>query len=267
MAKQVKPVVKPLLYGPWNSKDATRKGFKLMLSILFISFIYILLGLLLSFDSTILRIMSSTIIIFFAAYYMFTSGTAAGETDAHYSEIMYEHKKEGKSVTEQDLARCYHGAKGFYEIGIALIPYLIITLVFAVMTEPIVYSLGVLPSWLEYPIKQTNTGDALAYYTAGTTAMFFPILRVIVRAMTMPFINVALLLGDNCVLWTERLTPLFISVAPLAYSFGYLQGPQIRTRVNTGIKIGVHKKKRKARKDKKTRTQQPKSPKSPERLI
>ncbi|HPF88206.1 MAG TPA: hypothetical protein PK537_09175, partial [Candidatus Limiplasma sp.] len=157
----------------------------------------------------------------------------------------------------------YHPAKGFYEVMIALIPYLVITLVLAIATKPIVYSLGVLPSWFQTAIETTNRGDALAYYNSESTSLFLPIVRVIARMLTMPFINVAILYDNTVVFWAERLTPVLVSIAPLAYGFGYLQGPKLRTKVNTGIKIGVHNKKRKERKARKVRT----NSKTPEQLI
>lgn len=263
MAKPVKLVVKPILYGTWNGGYATRKGLKMILSILFIGILYTILGLMLSFDSAFLRVLTSSVLIFFACFYMYSQGINAGEGDAHFSEIMYQHQQEGKTIAPQDLDRCYHPGKGFYEVMVALIPYLLITLVFAFLVRPLTYTLGVLPSWLNSSMEQTHVGEALSYYTSSSTSLFMPILRVIVRALTMPFINVALLLDTNGMLWAERLTPLWISFAPLAYGIGYLQGPSVRTKVNTGIKIGVHNKKRKERKARKVRT----ASKTPERLI
>ena len=110
---------------------------------------------------------------------------------------------------------------------------------------------------------QTHVSEALAYYGAQETSMFMPILRIIVRALTMPFINVSLLLGTNGVLWAERLTPLWVLIAPLAYGIGYLQGPKLRIKINTGIQAGIRKKKRKERKARKARASQ----KGPEQLI
>ena len=54
-AQAVKPVVKPILTGHWYGRDAARKGGKLMLNLLFVTFLYLALSLLLSFDSLILQ--------------------------------------------------------------------------------------------------------------------------------------------------------------------------------------------------------------------
>ena len=254
MAKQIKPVIKPYLMGSWHGKYAFHKGVKMTVSILFISFIYVLLGLMLSFDSLALRVITSTILIVFAASYMFFQGANSGEADTAFSEIMYTHEQDGKAVVAYDRERCYHPGKGFYEVLIGLIPYLLITLVFAVLAQPLTYTLGVLPGWLLSSSAQSHVGEALQYYEIHNISAFMTVLRVVARVITMPFINIALLLDVNTVLWTERLTPLWVSIAPLAYAFGYLQGPAMRIKVNTGIKIGVHKKKRKERKAQKART-------------
>ncbi|MFH1512178.1 MAG: hypothetical protein ABIG45_02365, partial [Bacillota bacterium] len=120
-----------------------------------------------------------------------------------------------------------------------------------------------LPSWLDAPAQQTHVGEALAYYSVNDASMFMSILRIAARAVTMPFINVALHLGAGGVLWAERLTPLWVALAPLAYGLGYMQGPKLRIKINTGIKIGIHNKKRKERKARNARA----TGRKPEQLI
>ncbi|MEA5000093.1 MAG: hypothetical protein VB087_12000, partial [Candidatus Limiplasma sp.] len=77
--------------------------------------------------------------------------------------------------------------------------------------------------------------------------------------MTMPFIQVALAMGRDAVLLAERLTPLWVLVAPVGYALGYAQGINVRARVNTGIAIGDQRKKRKARKEQRARQAQAQS--------
>ena len=261
--KPIAPVVKPYLRGKWNGTFATKKGLRMIWSILFISFLYLLLGLLLSFESHVVRIISSIVVVAFAAMYMYYQGASSGETDTAFSEIMYEHQQSGKTVVESDSERCFHPAKGFYEVAIALIPYLLITLVFAILAQPIVYSLGGLPAWVSTPASQTHVSEALAYYNIHDESMFVPILRIVARSLTMPFINAALPFGTQSVLLMERLTPLWVMIAPLAYGFGYMQGPKVRIKINTGIAIGLRKKKRKQNKERKARAEA----KKPEQLI
>ena len=52
-------------------------------------------------------------------------------------------------------------------------------------------------------------------------------------------------------------------LAPLGYGLGYTQGRKLRDKINTGIKMGDDRKKRRERKARKQRQRS----KSPERLI
>jgi len=261
--KTVPPVQKPILAGSWHGKDAWRRGCKLMLSVLFVSVLYLFLCLLLTFDSLALRIVTAVLLVAAAGGYLYASGTAAGQTDAAYGEILYARRQEGRAIAPEDVERSFHPAKGFMIVLVGVSPYLLITLVFACMTSLSTYSLGVLPTWLTRYTRQSGIGDALAYYQTDAGMSVLSILRVAARSMTLPFINVAVKMGDVATLWAERLTPLWVTVAPLGYALGYRQGLKAREKINTGIAIGEKKKKRRARREHKARTQGHK----PEQLI
>jgi len=143
------------------------------------------------------------------------------------------------------------------------LPYFVMALIFALLTQPTAYTLGILPSWLTPYTRQSGIGDALAYYQSRDAVSALSILRIVVRSMTMPFINVAVKMGDVGTLWAERLSPLWLVIAPLGFGFGYLQGLKQRAKINTGILIGVQKKKRQERKERRTRARG----NSPERLV
>jgi len=260
---KVQEVIKPSLTGSWHGKDAFKQGYKLMLSILFVSLIYLILSLLLSFDSLVLRILCSLLLVGAATAYLYYNGMNAGQGDASYGEIMYQRQAEGKEVTQQDHDRCFHPAKGFFAALVGAVPFVLIALVFAILTKPTTYSLGVLPNWLTGDTRQSGIGDALAYYQTREGLTVLSVLRVVVRSMVMPFINVAVKMGDMPTLWAERLSPLWVLIAPLGYGFGYGQGLKLRAKINTGILIGDQKKKRKERKERRARAQK----NSPERLI
>lgn len=261
--KPVQPVIKPILTGSWHGADAVKLGFKMMLSLVFVSFLYLILSLLLSFDALILRIASALILVFAAFSYLYYSGIAVGVGDASYAEIMYLRQAEGKTVTDADRARCYHPAKGFFAAMLGALPFVLIALVFALIAKPSTYTLGVLPSWLTGYTRQSGIGDALAYYGQNEGMTLYTVLKVIVRSMTMPFINVGVKLGTVATLWTERLTPLWVLIAPLGYGFGYRQGLKQRIQINTGIAIGDRRKKRRESKERKARQRSH----APERLI
>lgn len=261
--KKIPEVRKPTMTGSWHGRDAVKLGLKLMLSILFVSLMYLLLSMLLSFDALSLRLLAGLILVSSAGAYLYYNGMNAGEADAAFGEIMHTREQEGKALSQLDRDRCFHPAKGFFAVLVGVAPYVMITLVFAFLTELSTYTLGALPSWLTKYTRQSGIGDALAYYQTNAGLSLITVLRIVVRSMTMPFMNIAVKMGDLATLWAERLTPLWVLVAPLGYGFGYMQGLNARARINTGIAIGVQKKKRLERKERRARTQKSNS----ERLI
>ena len=262
-SKQPEVVVKPILKGAWNSKEAYRLAPKRTLSILLIGVVYVFFSVMAAFDNPVLRIIMSASVIGIAFFYQYTKGMEAGEKDAAYSEIMYERKQEGRTVSPEDEQRCFHPFRGAYATLLGAIPFVIICLIYAFIAKPWTYELGVLPGWMDNILAHNETGDALAYYHVTRTMGAADILRVIVRCLTMPFINISNVLGNRAVLWAERLSALFVLVAPMGYGVGYSRGHALRTRINTGIMQGVEKKKRKERKARKQRQRSS----SPERLI
>ncbi|MDD3921847.1 MAG: hypothetical protein PHO41_11840 [Eubacteriales bacterium] len=261
--KPAKEVVKPIMTGSWHGKDARKQGYKLMLNVLFVSVIYVILSLLLTFDSLALRIITGLILVATAGAFLYASGAQAGQTDAAFGEIMYTREQEGKPIPKADHDRCFHPAKGYYAVLIGAAPFMLVALVFACMTSITSYSLGVLPTWITRYTRQSGIGDALAYYNVNHGVQLVTILRVIVRSMTMPFINVSIKLGSVATLWAERLTPLWVVVAPLGYAIGYGQGVKMRTKINTGIAIGEKKKRRRSRRERRARA----NSRTPQKLI
>lgn len=265
-AEPVQPVVKPILMGHWHGRDASQKGRKVMLNLLFVTFMYLVLGLLLSFDALLLRILAGVMLLFTAATFLYYQGMNAGQTDAAFAEIMYQRQAEGKPVANEELDRCFHPGKGFYAAFLGALPYLLVALVFAVLcffTELPGYRLGVLPAWLTASLREGDTGTALHYYTLGRGLDFITVLRIVVRCMTMPVANIAVKMGDMATLWADRLSPLWVAIAPLGYGFGYRQGQAIRTKINTSIVIGGQRIKTRQRKERTARQRSS----SPQRLI
>ena len=259
----IEEVKKPIIRGSWHGRDAWKLALKRALSMFIVIFVYLIAGIMFTFNSFWGRILSSAFIVFVAAYYLYASGVAQGQTDAAFGEILYVRNAEGHPIPETDRERSFHPLKGVFAVLVGSLPFILFALVFACLTRETTYRLGTLPVWTEGLMAQSEFGDALAYYDhrAGMTAI--DIMRVVDRAMIMPFINIASLWGSKAALLAERLSPLLLLAAPLGYALGYSQGLRVRTQINTGIKMGDDKKKRRERK---TRKQRQRS-KSPERLI
>lgn len=261
--KPVEVVRKPIIPGSWHGKDAWKLAFKRVLSVIAISFIYLLAGAFLSFDNLWARLLISVLIVFMVTYYQFASGITQGQSDATYGEILYNRRENGHEVSQADADRSFHRFKGLFAVAVGCLPFLLFTAVFACLTQPTSYQLGALPTWTSSMMSQTEFGTALAYYNNQPGIAALDVMRIIDRAMIMPFINVVTGIGVDAALLAERLSPLFVLIAPLGYGLGYMQGLNARARINTGIKMGDDKKKRRERKKRKQRQRA----KSPERLI
>ena len=259
---RVQEVHKPTLTGSWHGRDAWRAAFKQMGAMVLITLVYLLTSLIFSFDSLAGRIIAAVMILGVVGYYQYMQGMALGARDAALGETLYARQAEGKPVAPQDKERCFHPAKGFLIALAGALPFVIFCAVFACLTQEATYTLGVLPSWTE-TMLQGDFGDALRYYENQPGMQALDVLRIMDRAMVMPFINVATYLGNHAALVVERLSPLLVLPAPLAYALGYGQGMNARVRVNTAIQLGVDKKKRKERRARRQRQRS----NTPERLV
>lgn len=262
-SKQVQLVRKPIIPGSWHGRDARKLALKRALSFLGITLLYVIAGALLSFNSLWARASVAVLIVGITMYYQVGVGMSQGQSDAAFGEILYSRRESGKEIPAGECERSFHRFKGMFAVLAGCLPFVLFAVVFACMTEKSVYRLGALPSWTESLMLQTEFGTGLAYYAHQPGASAVDIMRIIDRAMIMPFVNVAISFGADAVLLAERLSPLLILIAPLGYGLGYMQGLNERARINTGIKMGDDKKKRR---EKKARKQRQRS-KAPERLI
>ena len=264
--KQKKPVElvhKPIITGSWHGRDAWKLALKRALAFVGITLLYLITGALLSFESLWMRAVMAVMIIAAVVYYQYAAGLTKGQSDAAYGEIIHARRENGYTVPEEEAERSFHRFKGYFATLMGCLPFLLVAAVFACITGPVSYTLGVLPTWTESMLQQTEFGAGLAYYSAQPGMSAISVIRIFDRAMIMPFVNVAAGIGADAVLLAERLSPLLLLIAPMGYGFGYAQGLAYRVKINTGIKLGDAKKKRRERKARRQRQQS----KTPERLI
>lgn len=263
---KVEPVKKNTAPGSWHGRDAWKLALKRFLAILAICAVFFLASLMLYFDLAWVQIISALIIITLVMYQQFFSGASLGERDASLGEIVYDKLQEGKEVTKDEKDHCFHWFKGIFATLIGCLPFVVLCIVYAFMAKEQTFTLGALPNWTESLRAGTGMGDALHYYQYDGGMTLETILRVADRIMVMPFLNLFNAVNANASLLVERLSPILVLICPMSYGIGYATGLKQRTKVNTSIKIGDEKKKRKARREKKKRTQQ-RQPKKPEQLI
>lgn len=269
--KQKKPIEivhKPIIPGSWHGKDAQRMAFKRWLSVLATTAIYLFGCVLLSFDAMWGRILTAFTLVVGIAYYQYMQGLSQGENDVAYGEIIYGRRQNGYNVSAEECERSFHPMKGLFAAIVGAAPFVLFALVFAFMAKPVYYSLGVLPAWADGLMSQTEFATGLNYYNVGGELGVSGVMRIIVRAMIMPFVNIATSMDTNAVLLAERLSPLLVLISPLGYAIGYMRGQQLRDQINTGIKVGDDKKKRREQKARKKRQrQQPRASKGPQQLV
>lgn len=268
--KQKQPIEivrKPIIPGSWHGRDAWRMAAKRMLSVVATTAIYLFGSILLSFDNLWGRILMAFTVVCGVAYYQYMNGMAQGEGDVAYGEIIYGRRQNGGNVPAQECERSFHPFKGFFAALVGAAPFVVFAAVFACLAQPVTYSLGVLPAWTEGMMTQTEFATALGHYNVQSSMGVLGIMRVIDRAMIMPFVNVTTALGNDAVLLTERLSPLLVLISPLGYAFGYARGQHLRDRVNTGIKMGDDRKKKREAKARRKRQRQQRATKGPEQLV
>lgn len=265
--KTIEIVHKPIIPGSWHGKDAQKMAFKRALSVLATTAIYLFGSLLLGFDALWGRILTGLVLVVGAAYYQYMNGLSQGENDAAYGEIIYGRRENGHTVSAEECERSFHPMKGLYAALVGAAPFVLFALAFALMAEPVYYSLGVLPSWAEGLMTQTEFATGLNYYSVRSELGVVGVMRIIDRAMMMPFVNIATGIGMDAVLLAERLSPLFVLISPLGYAFGYMRGQHLRDRVNTGIKMGDDRKKKREQKARRKRQRQQQRSKEPQQLV
>ena len=263
--KKIEEVKKPTMIGSFHGKDANKLALKRFAAMFVILLVYFVTAFLFSFDILWIRVICSFVVVAMVCLFTYSQGASQGESDAGYGEIMYARQQEGKQISKEEHDRCFHPLKGFYAVVLGTLPFVLIAIYFAYKTTLTSYTLGGLPSWTSSLLEQNETGDALAYYSANQQGMqFFDYLRIFVRGLIMPFVNVAVSIGREAVLSVERLSPVLLLIAPMGYAVGYTQGIKMRIRVNTSIKLGVEKKKRR---EKRERKQRQRNSRQPEQLI
>lgn len=252
--EKVQIVTKPYLRGAFSGKDAWETILKKFFGMLGILVLFALGGILLGLGGFWGTLIPSLTLLTVVAVYQLGKGQVHGANDVNLGEILYEQQQQGRTVDPEDRSRCFHPLKGFFIAFMAALPFVIITLVYAFMAKKDTYTLGVLPSWTQGLLMQGDYAAELGYYSAETAVTLQDVLKMIVRLMCMPVISVANQLGADAVLFAERfLCPLLMLLPALFFGFGYTQGPAIRTKVHTGIRIGVNKKLRKQRRERKNR--------------
>jgi len=242
------PVYKPYLRGRAASALAAKRGWKVLGMTALFAFLYVLVGSVLTSDNLFLRLVLNLTMVGLACLMMFSEGSRQGENDTAFAEIAQNRLDSGKAVPDSEKDRCFHPLKGFFTalVGISLV--FVIALTYALIAHKQTYQLGALPSWVTAFESQSQIGQALAYYQESSPLRAEDVLRVIVRLVLFPFVNLAGVNNYDGLYLVDRLSPLLCLIAPAFYGLGYLRGPSLRAMVHGNIRLNRRRHNRNERK-------------------
>lgn len=255
------PVYKPYLRGNMISRISARRGLKITGLMLLFAFFGVLAGGSFGFKSQALRLVLNGVLLLFCYTLMYNEGSRMGESDVTFAEIAQKRLDEGHQVDPKDRDVCFHRGKGFFSALIGAAPFLLIALVYALIAHKQTYTLGVLPDWVQGYENQPEIGGALAYYHETAAVRLEDILRLIVRLLLFPYVNMFGAGSYDRMYLLDRLSPLLVLIVPLFYGLGYLRGPRLRALVHGNIRMARrrhNKKERKAREQRSRKAQQKK---------
>ena len=160
----LKPVFKPYLKGRPVSKTSARRATRVIMYVLMFTVIYVLLGGMMAFDNTFLRVSTNAAVVLLAMSLMYNEGARQGETDVAFGEIAQRRLDEGRVVPDSEKDTCFHPMKGFFTALVGISPILLLSLVFAAIAQKQYYTLGALPDWVSSYSGQAEIHQSLAYY-------------------------------------------------------------------------------------------------------
>ena len=252
---------KPYLKGRAVSRLSAKRGGTILAFLLVSAFLFFFLGQILVFDIIWLRSLINLFVIAAMCVITFNQGARLGERDVAFAEIQLAKKESGGAVSDEALARCFHPAKGYFTALAGAFPLVIVCLVYALIAVPASYTLGPLPSWIAPYEKRADIGLALSYYRQTSGLGAADILRLMVRLLVFPYVNLLGLQNSQALLWVERLSPLLLLIAPSFFGLGYAQGERYRAQVHGDIASNQRKFVRRQKK------QQQKTPPKPRQLV
>ena len=242
------PVYKPYLRGNMFSSLAFRRGLRVLAVMVLFAFLGVLVSGVFAFDSSMLRILLNGVLLMLGGAILFNEGSRFGEGDVAFAEIALKRQNEGKEVTDKDRDTCYHPGKGFVSALIGAAPFFLIAVAYSLTAKQQTYTLGALPGWVQSYEVQDEIGPALAYYHESASAGLAGYLRLIVRLVLFPYMNM-FGAGDYGKLYVlDKLSPLLTLLVPICFGFGYLRGPHLRALVHGNIRLARRRQNRQQRK-------------------
>lgn len=252
---RIEKVSKPYLRGDAYDRTTIPSALKFCAGMLVTAIVYVIVCMMMNWDRPWLDITLNTAVLLLT-YMMFAQfGMNAGADAVNQGEIMYSRQEKGRPVADWERKQCYHPLKGFLVGLIGSVPIVLCSALLAVLAKRQMSGIGTLPSWVGSFESRPEFGQALAIYHATGSITLESAMRLVVRMMTMPFVNIIGADNSEGMLLMERLSPVINLLPAVAYGLGYVNGVGVRTTVHTNIALGKQKAHRKQAKERRSRTQ------------
>lgn len=248
--KPVKPVVKPYLTGKPFDASCIRSCVMFAFSMLMVALVSLFASPALLSEAMWLRLIMNIAMLVLVYGFYYQNGANKGTAAVNQGEILYQRQESGRSVDPKDHAACFHYAKGFLIGLVGSLPWILLAVLLAFTAQRQVSHFGALPSWVTGFQSRSEIGEALAYYTTSVPMTFEDGLRILVRMVIMPFINMTGLENRDAHLLIERISPLLMLLPAISYGLGYIRGVGLRSRVHTSI---AQNRRKAAKRDRKRR--------------
>ncbi len=254
----VKTVTKPFLTGGIIDGTIPKTAALFFGSLIVLGILFLIVTGVMMLDNLALRLIINGAVVIAALLLYYSSGVSQGAVAVNQGEIMYRRRENGNEVGGEELRRCYHPFKGWVAGLIGTAPIFVCALILALTATRQMATLGALPSWVNSLASREDVTDAVRYYTVSGSMSLESILRILIRILLMPGVNMVGSENPEGMLLLERLSPVLVLLPCLFYGFGYTRGVQVRTQVHTDIAANNRKRKKKASKARARRTAGPK---------
>ena len=260
MEKQTKKSAPALVRKPWEkgnpySAYACRQGLRLLTYWALFALAHLLLGGALQSDARWIRWALCLGLTAGEILLLYRDGARLGEKETARGESMYLRRQAGKDVSASDLDRCFHPGKGWLMALTAAVPLALLCVPYAILAQKQVYTLQALPAWVAAYEGHEEIAQALQYYRQTSPLTALDVLRLAVRALTLPFVGVAE--GADALLLADRLSPLLACLPLLGFPLGYGTGPRARAAVHGSIQENARKRQRREQKARQARKRPP----------
>ncbi len=264
--KNSEQVSKAYLTGTPMDSETWKKALVFLGILIMVYFVTLVVCSMTGFTQTFLRIGVNLIIVAGILVIFFNNGLNQGSGAVARGEIAFHKQENGKPLADSERKICYHPLKGFLVALLGTLPIFVLALILSLMTTRQTASQGTLPGWLQPYLTRSEISLSLSSYTnpAGISAL--ELVRILVRIVILPFINLAGSASDkDATLLLERFSPLLVLLPAAAYGFGYMRGPSARSQIHTEIAENARRRIRREKKERRQR-RQPAAGKGPQQL-